>query len=282
MTRATNTANWGAFAGALGTFGIGLDASIGHSAARNAVDNNLLPHLVWLALSTYASFEYLHFVKDMKAEGVETALGKLGIRLVEDATMVMAIETGVAAAPLLFEVGGVVCKTLGEALKLVRANPTITKELQSTCTAIERNLPEMEQLVQVLRPTARQSEIDIGVMLGDGYKPQISFKDSSQIRYGSKGSTRPDLISHDLSHCIEVKNYVVSSESGISRLVSDVSAQALKRQAHLPVGMQQHVFIDIRGQSVSGEMHTLIQKRISEKSKGVIKIENIEFLKDFE
>jgi hypothetical protein len=154
MTKATKTANWGAFAGALGTFGIGLDASIGHSAARNAVDNNLLPHLVWLALYTYASFEYLHFVKDMKAEGVKTALGKLGIRVIEDATIVMAIEIGVAAAPLLFEVGGVVCKTLGEALKLVRANPTITKELQGSCTAIERNLPEMEQLVQVLRPTA--------------------------------------------------------------------------------------------------------------------------------
>lgn len=77
-----------------------------------------------------------------------------------------------------------------------------------------------------------------------------------------QGSTRPDFIFHDLSHCIEVKNYVVSSESGISRLVSDVSAQALKRQTQLPMGMQQHVFIDVRGQIVSKAQAYEIKKSI--------------------
>lgn len=279
MTSATRAASWGAFAGALGAFGLGLDVGVAHTAGRNATEHNYLTIVTGLCLAFYAQHLYNNFIADVKAEGIESALGKLGIKLVQDATIALAVETGIGVAPVLFEVGGVACKTLGEALRLAKANPTATQEIRRACQSIERNLPEMEQLVQALRPTARQSERDIGLMMGDGYKPQISFKDGGQIRYGMQGSTRPDFIFHDLSHCIEVKNYLVSSESGISRLVSDVSAQALKRQAQIPAGMQQKVFIDVRGQTVNEVQEILIKKGIFEKSKGVIQLDAIRLLR---
>ncbi len=152
MEKTQATANWSVFTSTLGAFSVGLDASVTHSTARNAVDHNMLLHVIaWLAISTAVSIEWYHFTNDIKAEGIETALGKLGIRVIEDATIAMAVSSGIAAAPIAFEVGGVVCKTLREAIALVRAHPLITKEVTETCQALEHNMPKLQKMLDGLK-----------------------------------------------------------------------------------------------------------------------------------
>jgi hypothetical protein len=152
MEKAQATANWAAFTSTLGAFGVGLDAGVAHGAARNAVDHNSLRYVAaWLLASTAVSVEWYHFTNDIKAEGVEVALGKLGIRVIEDATIAMAVASGVAAAPIAFEVAGVACKTLKEAIALVRANPLITKEVTETCQALEHNMPKLQKMLDGLK-----------------------------------------------------------------------------------------------------------------------------------
>lgn len=152
MEKTQATANWSVFTSTLGAFGVGLDASVAHSTARNAVDHNSAPHIfAWLAISTAVSVEWFHFTKDIEAEGIEAALGKLGIRVIEDATIGMAVASGVAAAPIAFEVAGVACKTLKEAIALVRAHPLITKEMTETCQALEHNMPKLQKMLDGLK-----------------------------------------------------------------------------------------------------------------------------------
>jgi hypothetical protein len=153
MEKAQATANWAAFTSALGAFGVGLDASVAHSTARNAVDHNMLPHVImWLAVSTAVSVEWCHFTKDVEAEGIKAALEKLGIRVVtEDLPIGMTVATGVAAAPMAFEVCGVACKTLREAIAIIRANPSITKEVGETCEALEHNMPKLQKMLDGLK-----------------------------------------------------------------------------------------------------------------------------------
>ena len=52
-------------------------------------------------------------------------------------------------------------------------------------------------------------------------------------------------------HSIEVENYKITTSSGRSRLVNNVSKQVVKRLKDLSGGSKQSVIIDIRGQNVS-------------------------------
>jgi hypothetical protein len=107
---------------------------------------------MWLAVSTAVSVEWCHFTKDVEAEGIKAALEKLGIRVVtEDLPIGMTVATGVAAAPMAFEVCGVACKTLREAIAIIRANPSITKEVGETCEALEHNMPKLQKMLDGLK-----------------------------------------------------------------------------------------------------------------------------------
>jgi len=74
---------------------------------------------------------------------------------------------------------------------------------------------------------------------------------------------------------IEVKNYDINKNS--SALISNVVKQAKERTLHLSEGMQQKIFIDVRGQVVSSEQKKFIGTSIAEKSNGIIKSDNIIF-----
>lgn len=124
------------------------------------------------------------------------------------------------------------------------------------------------------RPTARQSEIDVGTDLGPGARAQVSYRDGQEVRYGTKGSSRPDFCVG--SACsIEVKNYDIASNT--SGLVNKVVEQALERQQNLPQGMAQQVIIDVRGQVTTDAQETAIIKSIVSQSNGVISPIDIQF-----
>ncbi|AOP16108.1 hypothetical protein ETA57_15595 [Bacillus licheniformis] len=115
------------------------------------------------------------------------------------------------------------------------------------------------------RPTWRQSEVDVGKDYPD-YSAQKSFIDGKEVPYGKKGSSRPDF--YKKGHSIEVKNYKITTPSGRSRLVNNVSKQVEKRLTDLPNNTKQTVIIDIRGQSVSEEIMDDLYDRIMKKTNG--------------
>ncbi len=128
---------------------------------------------------------------------------------------------------------------------------------------------EMKGSGKGTRPSWRQSEIDVEKDFPE-YNAQKSFKDGKEVPYGEKGSSRPDL--YQTGHSIEVKNYKISTSSGRSRLVNNVSKQVEKRLSDLPNGTKQSVLIDIRGQNVSDEILDGLYEKIMNKTNGKVDI----------
>ena len=133
----------------------------------------------------------------------------------------------------------------------------------------DEDLAELQAAVQASRsapnrPTWQESEDDVGRDLGPGAKPQISFKNGVEVPRGTPGSVRPDYIQGDIAS-FEVKNYNI--ETNAAGLIRNVSDQAIQRAQHLPVGIQQRVIIDIRGQSVSESRQEEILESIVSRAK---------------
>lgn len=103
----------------------------------------------------------------------------------------------------------------------------------------------------------------------------MSYKDGKEVSYGTAGSVRPDWC-NTTTCSVEVKNYNIATNS--SGLVNNVVQQAIERQANLPAGMQQQLFIDIRGQVVSMEQRLAITNSIVQKSNGIISLSKIRFV----
>ncbi|MDU9407341.1 hypothetical protein RTH74_06995 [Pseudomonas sp. zfem001] len=125
-----------------------------------------------------------------------------------------------------------------------------------------------------VRPTPKQSEIDIGTELGSGARPQVSYKNGQEVPYGTAGSVRPDWCIGSVCS-VEVKNYKIATNQ--QGLINNVSKQALQRAENLPQGMQQQVVIDIRGQVVTDAQKNAVIKGIVQKSKGTLTPTDIRF-----
>jgi len=125
------------------------------------------------------------------------------------------------------------------------------------------------------RPSWRQSEDDVGNDLGPNARPQISFKDRSEVSYGSPGSIRPDFTSNGNVTSVDAKNYNIATNA--DGLVANVASQAIERADHLPEGMVQRIVIDIRSQDVTIEQKESIIERIVTRSNGIIRPDSIEF-----
>jgi filamentous hemagglutinin len=98
-----------------------------------------------------------------------------------------------------------------------------------------------------------------------------------EVPYGTKGSIRPDWCINNVCS-IEVKNYNIATNS--NGLVNNVAKQAADRAVHLPQGMQQRVFIDIRGQAVSTAQQNAIKQSIVSKTNGIIRSDAIRFMEE--
>jgi len=144
MEKAQTTANWAAFASAAGAFGVGLDPSASHVAARNAVDNNFV-HMIFWAVAVATLVEYPQYIRDLKAEEAHVALGKMGIRVAEGTALGVA---GGAVLGKAFEVGGRIVYSLKEALSLARAStPVMTTEVAQLFTQFEKHAPQIEKMM---------------------------------------------------------------------------------------------------------------------------------------
>ena len=131
MAQAQNTANWSAFAGAVGAFGLGLDVNTAHRTGKNAVDNNFIPG-IFLAIMVATIFEYPQYLRDFETDKLHVALGKMGIEVAKD----------VMLGGIVFKVSGAVCKTFKEAAAAVVAqNPM----LKGSITALESKFGKIEQ-----------------------------------------------------------------------------------------------------------------------------------------
>ncbi|MEY8769549.1 hemagglutinin repeat-containing protein [Erwinia sp. ACCC 02193] len=131
-----------------------------------------------------------------------------------------------------------------------------------------------DEIETVVRPGHRQSEIDVGKDLGDGWREQVSFKDGKEVPYGTKGGVRPDWCQGNVCS-VEVKNYNITTNK--NGLINNVAKQAIERQKNLPAGMQQRVVIDTRGQTISLDQEREIIKGIVGKSNGAIDPTSIRF-----
>jgi transcription initiation factor TFIID subunit TAF12 len=74
----------------------------------------------------------------------------------------------------------------------------------------------------------------------------------------------------------EVKNHDLSN--GYSNLVRNVAGQAARREVHLPAGMVQQVYIDIRGQTVTASTQAAIRVQIETQTNRVIPASSVFFI----
>jgi len=141
-----------------------------------------------------------------------------------------------------------------------------------------------EDTALLLRPTWRQSEVDVGKILGGDFVEQQSFKNvggkPQKVPYGTKGSTRPDWFKAGPPPAsVEVKNYNLETVAGQRRLIDNVTNQAIQRAKEMPADTVQHLIIDVRGQNVPLETLDDIVETIEHASNGNLKAENIRILR---
>ncbi|WFF39449.1 hypothetical protein LU290_04320 [Moraxella nasibovis] len=87
-------------------------------------------------------------------------------------------------------------------------------------------------------------------MLPVGAREQVSFKGGEEVDYGTPGSVRPDwCIGNTCS--IEVKNYDIHDNR--NNLITIIAEQSIERDKHLPEGMMQKIYIDLRGQAYTDQ-----------------------------
>ncbi|MFC4619764.1 T7SS effector LXG polymorphic toxin [Camelliibacillus cellulosilyticus] len=141
--------------------------------------------------------------------------------------------------------------------------------LKVTKHAVEDAPVRYTKGIDKTRPSWRQSEIDVGKEY-PGYRDQVSFKDRNEVSHGTKNSSRPDFYIN--GHSIEVKNYKVTTSSGRSNLIRNVSKQINKRISDLPYKTKQSVIIDVRGQNVTRDVLRDIKQKINGRTNGVAEI----------
>ncbi len=135
------------------------------------------------------------------------------------------------------------------------------------------------------RPNWRESELYVFSTMytpNDGYLFNSSYILDEQgflkkVNWGYPGSIRPDLYNPTIGHCVDVKNYTVTTSSSRNNLVNNVVNQYNQRSQIFPTGTTYEVVIDVRGQSwVQTELDSLSQT-ISNRTDGNM---TVTFLKE--
>jgi RHS repeat-associated protein len=190
---------------------------------------------------------------------VNDPIGTLEGVVQEYAGMIERVVTGNATDEDIYNIGseigeaGVGILLGGSTLVAKGVKKLVKPKIAKGKVAKDVDVPE--------RPSWQKSEAD--ALSGTDYGKQKSFVDGEEVKYGTKGSVRPEGYKPGAS--LEVKNYTLTNSSGINNLISNVSKQINKRIDNLPEGTMQNIVIDIRGQKVSTETINKIQKRIKEK-----------------
>lgn len=105
-----------------------------------------------------------------------------------------------------------------------------------------------------MRNTPRESEKEVYRSLAESgqcsVKEQVSYKGGEEVPYGTRGSTRPDVIvqgADGTKTAWESKNYNLNNFSQAKYIISK---QIPKRRKELPADYQQSVVFDMRGQTI--------------------------------
>ena len=129
------------------------------------------------------------------------------------------------------------------------------------------------------RPTWIQSEIyaaSTRFNLSLGYKYNQSFKmidgQLTEVSWGTSGSIRPDFYNQLTGHCVDIKNYTITTSSGRNSLVNNVVNQYNQRISILPDNTNYEVVIDVRGQEWTQDMLDDIVTRITQRTNGEVTV----------
>jgi hypothetical protein len=205
-----------------------------------------------------------------KAKSTESAVVKLQSDFEKGNAKRPLSETGIQAHEARLE------KLEEEAAVLLDEADAAQAELEAAEREIERLTPQPE-----LDPRDwRKSERDVEHHFPDEFyrHDKKSYILGKVVRFGKKGSVRPDFVAKDGRLAIDVKNYNIATNKW--GLIDNVTGQAKQRLPHLPPGMKQGVLIDIRGQEVTQETLNQIEQEIVKRSDNLISEDNIIFLKD--
>lgn len=140
-----------------------------------------------------------------------------------------------------------------------------------------------DETIPAPRPSWQASELRVADDLAEqGYEAQRSFIGGQPARYGQKGSSRPDFVAPNPAgpgvRTVEVKNYVVGSAAGRSRLVRNIAAQSAKGERNLPAGSVQSFVMDIRGQTISRDQLADLVDAIVARSGGRLSVSDVSFI----
>ncbi|WP_248615008.1 filamentous hemagglutinin N-terminal domain-containing protein [Leptotrichia hofstadii] len=134
------------------------------------------------------------------------------------------------------------------------------------------------------RPTYKQSENDLTKSLKETYKnnpdveilPQESYLKNDPVKYGTKGSVRPDnmkLKNNIPVESFEMKNYKLQN---YDNMANTIVKQVEQRRKNLPLTVtKQNIVIDARGQGITSFQEQEIIQKIIDKSNGTIKKSDI-------
>ncbi len=252
--------------GATTAFVSGLDINATTTSAGNAAENNAVTPLdaafIGLDLAKIGAAYY----KDDQAL-MEEALKDLAMDIIP------GVPAGTSHIGRLLASGA---KGAYKADKLKDVTPKVTGEMPALPGKTTNEL-EVAKDSGGKRPTSKESEKYVEQQSGTSSRPQISFKDGVEVQYGTPGSVRPDTCLGNVC-AIEVKNYDINKYT--SNLVRNVVKQAKQRDIHLPPGMEQQAWIDVRGQKYTESQLNEIASKIERRTGGLIKQDDVRFIKE--
>ena len=217
-------------------------ATTGAQAGKNAVENNTLSDLTD-ALAAGKSpqqvarehtEETLEEIKKEQCAGLGAAACAVRLEAYRQEMVAGAVSLGLDFVPVVGTLKSVAEaeSALGylEAIASVIPGERVAgKIFRAARAALNKgDVAEASKLINkasdeietVVRPGHRQSEIDVGKDLGEGWREQVTFKDGKEVPYGTKGSVRPDWCQGNICS-VEVKNYnITTNQSGLINNVS--------------------------------------------------------------
>ena len=112
-------------------------------------------------------------------------------------------------------------------------------------------------------------------MLGKDVRYQVKYNRGVETKVNIADTVIPDIV-YKGKIAVEAKNWNIAKNS--SGMIREIVRQVKERVIHLPKGMKQEVYIDIRGQKVTKSAFKKVSQKIVEKCDGVISKEDIKIL----
>lgn len=116
-------------------------------------------------------------------------------------------------------------------------------------------------------PTPRESEI--AALNKFGGREQVSYLNGKEVAYGTKGSTKPDIVRNvdGKLEAIEVKNYDLKNNA--KAMFNELEREIKARVKNLPEGSQQRVVLDVRGRGYDDALIEDVKQGIWEKLQNI-------------